>query len=83
MNKTEEHSQISFAKANGNKVTNPFVETNPFAMPRRRTTLRTSQYEDPEDYDESQMEEGVPVKEENFDFFKGLNDYYSPFTHLI
>jgi hypothetical protein len=81
--KTKEYSQISFAKAQGNNAANPFAEPNPFAMPRRRTTLRPSQYEDPEDYDESQMEEGIPVKEQHFDFFKGLNDYYSPFTHLI
>lgn len=78
----DESSQISFSKINVKGTGNMFHE-NPFKLVRRRTTLKQSKYEDPEDYDEAEMEEGVPIKEENFDFFQGLNDYYSPFTNLI
>lgn len=41
-----------------------------------------SKFEESEDYDENEMEEGVPPKED-LDFFKELNDYYSPFAHLV
>jgi len=79
----EEASQISFSKTRvGNKGSSPFGDNNPFMMTKRKTTKLKDSYEDPEDYDESAMEEGVPVKE-NLDFFKGLNDYYSPFHHLV
>jgi hypothetical protein len=39
-------------------------------------------FEEPEDYNEDDMAEGVPVKE-HFDFFNNLNEKYSPFSHLV
>ena len=41
-----------------------------------------SKYEESEDYDENEMEEGATPKED-LDFFKELNNYYSPFAHLV
>lgn len=74
-----EDSQISFSNLNNESG---YVD-NPFLRVRKRTTLKQSNYEEPEDYDASEMEEGVPIKEKHFDFFQGLNDYYSPFAHLV
>jgi len=65
-------------------INSPFRENNPFIKPIK-TTEKKHQYEEPEDYDEGDMDEGVPNnKKTDFDFFKNLNDQYSSvFGHLI